>query len=186
MRRQFPRNAEVARLLGEGKQFGFSVENVTLDEAVYDLTRLMRSGESHHVSFLNAHYVNVASRRRVLTVVKDKTVVHELFTEIAPRYANRNGGYTRIVKVGPRRGDNAELAILELVDGTASPKVKDSAKRKRARRILKAEERAEEKAALLEAAEETKAEAAEEVVEETDEAPAEVEAADEEEEKKED
>ena len=94
------------------------------------------------------------SRRIAARKVNEPVVLQKLFAEIGPRYAERPGGYTRILRVGPRLGDNAELVILELVDGTARPKVKDSRKRARARKVLQAEQKKEAIASFTEKAQE--------------------------------
>jgi large subunit ribosomal protein L17 len=96
------------------------------------------------------------ARRQAMAHLRSQEVVHKLFAEVAPRFAGRPGGYSRIVRIGPRAGDAAEMAFLELVDFSAEEQAEEKAERRRLRLRRRQEEEfaAEAEAAQAEAAEE--------------------------------
>ena len=95
----------------------FEHDRITTTEAK---ARRLRPFAERLITF--AKRGDLHARRKVLTIVRDMGVVHRLFTEIAPDVAQRPGGYTRITKIGPRKGDNAPMAVIELIREPFSPK----------------------------------------------------------------
>src|SRR5438093_12915059 len=106
----------------------FRHERITTTEAKAKAVR----GLADHMITL-AKRENLHARRQVLSMVPDTEVVSRLFDTIAARFADRNGGYTRIIKAGPRPGDAAPMVFLELVDRVETPKDTDAKTEKKAR-----------------------------------------------------
>jgi large subunit ribosomal protein L17 len=136
------RKALYANLAGALIQHGRIKTTVAKAKAVRPIAEQMitlgRRGDLH-------------ARRQAMAFLRSQEVVHRLFAEVAPRFAGREGGYSRIVRIGPRPGDAAEMAFLELVDFSAEEQAEEKAERRRLR--LRRREQAE-LAAEAEAAEE--------------------------------
>lgn len=106
-------------MLGNLAQSLFEHDSITTTQAK---AKRLRPLAERLITF--AKRGDLAARRKVLTVIKDKGVVHRLFTEIAPDMAEREGGYTRIIKIAPRKGDNAPMCVIELVREPVNAKPK--------------------------------------------------------------
>ena len=137
------RKALYANLAGALIEHGRIKTTVTKAKAVRPIAEQMitlgRRGDLH-------------ARRQAMAYLRSQQVVHTLFAEVAPRFKDRPGGYSRIVRIGPRPGDAAEMAYLELVDFSAEEQAEEKAERRRLRlrRRQEAEERAEAEAAPAE------------------------------------
>jgi large subunit ribosomal protein L17 len=99
----------------------FEKGKITTTEAI---ARKLRPFAERLITF--AKRGDLSSRRRVMGIIRDKSVVHSLFTEIGPSFAKREGGYTRITKLGTRKGDNASMAVIELVEALAQKVVAEA------------------------------------------------------------
>jgi large subunit ribosomal protein L17 len=118
------RKALYANLAGALIQHGRIKTTVAKAKAVRPIAEQMitlgRRGDLH-------------ARRQAMAYLRSQEVVHRLFAEVAPRFAGRPGGYSRIVRIGPRPGDAAEMAFLELVDFSAEEQAEEKAERRRLR-----------------------------------------------------
>jgi large subunit ribosomal protein L17 len=99
----------------------FEYERITTTEAK---AKMLRPFAERLIT--KAKTGSVHNRRQVLSVIEDRAVVHKLFDDIGPRFADRNGGYTRILKIGPRNGDGAPMALIELVEEGAVTRVDEA------------------------------------------------------------